>query len=127
MNEEHLKFTKEHEWINKEGLTGISDYAQKELGDVVFVELPKIGDTILKGKEFATLESVKAVSNVYAPVSGKIIDINAKLSSKSELINNNPYGDGWIIKIEIKDPKELDSLMDVNSYNKYLNELHSSH
>lgn len=127
MKPDELKFTKEHEWISKEGIVGISDYAQKELGDVVFVELPKLGDNLLKGKEFATLESVKAVSNIYAPVSGKITGINTELSSKSEQINADPYGNGWIIKIEMTDPKELDGLMDETSYNKYIDELHSSH
>lgn len=122
-----LKYTNEHEWINKAGVMGITDYAQKELGDVVFVELPQLGSIIEKGKEIAVLESVKAVSNVYSPVTGKIIGINEKLSSNSELINKSPYDEGWIVKIEIKDNKELEGLLSNSAYQKLIDELHSKH
>lgn len=122
-----MKFTKEHEWINNNGVIGITDYAQKELGDVVFVELPKLGDEIQKGKEIAVLESVKAVSNVYSPVSGKITAVNDKLSSNSELINKSPYEEGWIAKVELSNPKELDELLSDSSYQKFIDELHTKH
>lgn len=122
-----MKFSKEHEWINNDGVIGITDYAQKELGDVVFVELPKLGDEIQKGKEIAVLESVKAVSNVYSPVSGKITAVNDKLSSNSELINKSPYEEGWIAKVELSNPKELDELLSDSSYQKFIDELHTKH
>ena len=122
-----LRFSKDHEWISPEGSVGVTDYAQHELGDVVFVDLPKSGQEVKKGDEFCVLESVKAVSNVYSPVSGKIEIINEALSSKPELINTSPYGDGWIAKIKISDRSELSSLMDQKSYEEYLNELRSKH
>lgn len=122
-----LKYTKEHEWINNDGVIGITDYAQRELGDVVFVELPKLGSIVEKGKEIAVLESVKAVSNVYSPVSGKITEINDKLSSNSELINKSPYEEGWIAKVELLDPKELDELLSDTAYQTFIDELHTKH
>ena len=116
-----LKYTKEHEWIRLEGdkaTMGVTDYAQKELGDVVFVELPAIGGKVEQMKSFGTIEAVKAVSDIFSPVSGEIVEVNAKLSSQSNLINSDPYGEGWIIKIKIKNPKELDDLLSPADYRK---------
>jgi len=118
-----LLYTKEHEWIrieNNSGTIGVTDYAQDALGDVTFVELPKIGDTIKQFKAFASIESVKAVSDVYAPVSGKIIKINEGLLKSPELINQFPYENGWMVVIEIYDEKEKGNLMSASEYKKYL-------
>lgn len=120
------KYTKEHEWIRQDGesfVVGITDYAQKELGDVVFVDLPKIGVEIKQGSSFASVESVKAVSDVYAPVDGTVDGVNDKLSSAPELLNSAPFGDGWLLKIRMKSPDQLSSLMDEAAYNKYISEL----
>ncbi|MCX5749851.1 MAG: glycine cleavage system protein GcvH [Candidatus Saganbacteria bacterium] len=122
MYPENLKYTKDHEWIDLDGKTGVTDHAQKELGDVVFVELPKAGSDLKQGQELCVLESVKAVSNVYSPVSGKVIKINGELSNSPELINRSPYEEGWIAAIEIKDKKELDSLMSASEYKKLIGE-----
>lgn len=114
-----LKYTREHEWIRvsgKRAIVGITDHAQGELGDVVFVELPAVGDTTTQGGEFAVVESVKAVSEVYAPVSGTVIEVNQSLADQPELINQDPYGDGWIAVIELADPMELDNLMTDEDY-----------
>lgn len=116
-----LKYTKEHEWVRLEGdkaTMGITDYAQKELGDVVFVDLPEVGREVEQMKSFGTIEAVKAVSDIFSPVSGKILEVNTKLSSQSNLINSDPYGEGWIIKIQVKNPKELDSLLSPEDYRK---------
>lgn len=116
---ENLKYTKDHEWIlaeGKTGIVGITDYAQGELGDVVFVELPKIGRQVKQGESFGTIEAVKAVSDLYAPVSGEVIAINEELEKSPELVNKEPYGKGWMIKISINDPNELNSLYDVKAY-----------
>ena len=123
---ENLLYTKEHEWIKIEGnlgTIGVSDYAQSSLGDVTFVELPKIGNEIKQFEPFASVESVKAVSDIYAPMSGKIIKINEKLSTSPELINQSPYEKGWIAVIEIFDEKEKENLMPYSEYKKYLDEL----
>jgi glycine cleavage system H protein len=116
-----LKYTKEHEWVKVEGdkaTMGVTDYAQKELGDVVFVELPEVGGKVEQMKSFGTIEAVKAVSDIFSPVSGEIVEVNAKLSSQSNLINSDPYGEGWIIKIKIKNPQELDVLLSPADYRK---------
>jgi glycine cleavage system H protein len=116
-----LKYTKEHEWVKVEGdkaTMGVTDYAQKELGDVVFVELPEVGGKVEQMKSFGTIEAVKAVSDIFSPVSGEILEVNAKLSSQSNLINSDPYGEGWIIKIKIKNPQELDVLLSPADYRK---------
>ncbi len=123
----NLRYTKEHEWINQDGMIGVTYYAQHELGDVVFAELPKSGKEIKKGEELCVLESVKAVSNVYSPVSGKVSKINEKLSKEPELINNSPYAEGWIAVVSMSDDKELKNMMDSEEYKKYINELHSNH
>lgn len=115
---EDLVYTKDHEWARREGdvvVVGISDYAQDQLGDIVFVELPEVGDSFATGDEFGTLESVKAVSELYLPVGGEIVAVNEELDDSPELINQDPYG-GWIIKIKPDDPEELDKLLDHSSY-----------
>lgn len=122
-NIKDLKFTKEHEWVKTEGeiaVVGISDYAQKELGDVVYVELPSMGDAIEKGDACANIESVKAVSDIYSPVTGEIVQVNESLGDKPEIVNKDPYGDGWVFKIRMNDSSELEALMDANAYDEYL-------
>jgi glycine cleavage system H protein len=116
-----LKYTKEHEWVKLEGdvaTMGITDYAQKELGDVVFVELPEAGREVEQMKPFGTIEAVKAVSDIFSPLSGKVVEVNSQLQSQSNLINSDPYGEGWIIKIKITNPKELDALLSPEEYRK---------
>jgi glycine cleavage system H protein len=123
MDLKDFRFTREHEWVKVVGDTGtvgISDYAQKELGDVVYVELPAKGDTFGKGDPCGNIESVKAVSDIYAPVSGEVVDVNDALENKPELVNQAPYGGGWIFKLKIDDSAELDKLMDSGSYEEYL-------
>ncbi|MCK5057860.1 MAG: glycine cleavage system protein GcvH [Candidatus Aminicenantes bacterium] len=123
MRIDDLKFTKEHEWVSIDGdilTVGISDYAQKELGDVVYVELPPLGDTFAKGDTCSSIESVKAVSDIYTPVSGEIVDVNSNLEDNPELINQSPYEDGWVFKIKIEDEGELDDMMDADLYDEYL-------
>ena len=116
-----LKYTKEHEWVKAEGgvaTVGITDYAQKQLGDVVFVELPPVGNKVEQMKPFGVIEAVKAVSDLFSPVGGEVIEVNTQLESQSNLINSDPYGQGWIIKIKVKDPKELDALLSSADYRK---------
>ncbi|MEK7375630.1 MAG: glycine cleavage system protein GcvH [Candidatus Margulisiibacteriota bacterium] len=127
MKPEELKYTKEHEWIAPDGTVGISDYAQKELGDVVFAELPKAGKVVEAGQELCVLESVKAVSSVNSPVSGKVAEVNSALSANPELVNQDPLGKGWIAKLEIKDILQVSKLFDLASYRKYIDELHPKH
>lgn len=120
-----FRYTKEHEWISANGGTatiGITDYAQHELGDVVFVELPTAGTKVTAGKTFGTVESVKAVSEIYAPVSGEVIEANAELPNKPETINSDPHGAGWLIKVKLANPAEVDSLMDARAYEAYIAE-----
>jgi glycine cleavage system H protein len=122
---EDLKYTKEHEWVLVEGsvaTVGITDYAQDQLGDIVFVELPAIGDKVSKEDAFGVVESVKAVSDIYAPVSGKVTEVNDDLPENPEMLNEDPYGDGWIIKIELNDPEELQDLMTAAEYEEYVAE-----
>jgi glycine cleavage system H protein len=118
-----LKYTKEHEWIKVEGnrgRVGLSHHAQEALGDVVFVELPPVGQPLTQLKPFGVVESVKAVSDVYAPVSGTVAERNAALETKPELVNQDCYGAGWMIVIDIADPKQLGTLMDAAAYQTYL-------
>jgi glycine cleavage system H protein len=122
---EDLKFSKEHEWVLVEGsvaTVGITDYAQDQLGDIVFVELPAVGDKVSKEDAFGVVESVKAVSDIYAPVSGKVVEVNDDLPENPEMLNEDPYGDGWIIKIEMNDPDELQDLMSAAEYEEYVAE-----
>lgn len=114
-----LKYTKEHEWIKLDGDTatvGITDFAQGELGDIVFVELPKPGASVAQMKPFGTIEAVKAVSELFAPITGEVVAINSGLESDATVINKDPYGEGWLIKIKVKNPKELDSLLTAAKY-----------
>ncbi len=116
---EDLKYTNEHEWAKSDnGLVavGITDYAQDQMGDIVFVELPEPGETFSKGDEFGTVESVKAVSEIYMPVSGEVSGVNETLEENPEFVNNSPYDKGWIVKVKPDDPTELDSLMDREAY-----------
>lgn len=122
----HLKYTKDHEWVELHGSTatiGITEYAQASLGDLVFVELPEVGATIASGDEFAVVESVKAASEVYTPVSGEVVEINEDLSDTPEVINEHPYTDGWIAKVKLSDKSELDDMMTAEEYEEYLNQL----
>lgn len=116
---DNLKYTKDHEWIRIEGNTGIigvTDYAQGELGDIVYIDIdPNIAE-IKAGEAFGTVEAVKTVSDLYAPVSGKVIELNKKLANEPQVVNSDPYGDGWMIKIEITDSGELNSLLDQEAY-----------
>ena len=117
------RYTKEHEYIRVEGDTGvvgITDYAQEQLGDVVFVELPEIGKTVSKGGEAAVVESVKAASEIYAPVSGEVVAVNAELQSAPGTVNEDPAGKGWFIKLKISDPAEIESLMTETQYQAFL-------
>lgn len=117
-----LKYTKNDEWLRIEGTTGtigISDYAQDQLNDIVFVELPEVGATFQKGQSFGVVESVKAASDIYTPVSGKVIEVNTALEDEPEIINTDPYGKGWIIKIELSNPAEADDMLDAAAYAAY--------
>jgi glycine cleavage system H protein len=117
----HLRFTKDHEWVSVEGDTatmGITDFAQHELGDIVFVELPEQGKTVRAGETLGTIESVKAVSEIYAPVGGTVVATNSALVDAPETVNKNPHGDGWLCKIKLADAAEVAALMDVAAYEK---------
>ncbi len=119
------RYTKEHEWIKVSGDTGtigITDYAQHELGDVVFVELPAVGTAITKGEVFGTIESVKAVSEIYAPVSGEVTEANAALTSTPEIVNSDPHSAAWLIKIKLANPAEVSGLMDATTYQAFVSE-----
>ena len=116
---EDVRYSEDHEWIRAEGDTakiGITDYAQDQLGDIVFVEMPEVGSTFEKGEEFGTLESVKAVSEMYMPVGGEIVAINTALEDEPVLVNQDPYHEGWIIEVKLSDPSELDGLITKDDY-----------
>ena len=118
-----LLYADDHEWIKRQGENvriGISDYAQDQLGDIVFVELPKIGDTLTKGDEFGVVESVKAVAELYMPISGEIVALNSALEESPELVNQEPYEGGWMIEVMPADPSELETLMNTASYTEML-------
>lgn len=120
-----LKYSREHEWVLVEenvGTVGISEFAQDKLGDVVFVELPAVGDKVTKDEAMGVVESVKAVSDVYAPISGTVIEVNDDLPDSTEMLNEDPYGDGWMVKIDMADPTDLDDLMTAAEYEKWLSE-----
>ncbi len=125
MSERDLKFTKTHEWLKVDGddvVVGLTDYAQGELGDIVFVELPAVGTNVKKDESLTTLESVKSVSEVYAPVSGSISGVNEALDDDPAVINTDPYGQGWMFRIEMSDPGELDDLMSYDDYEAFIKE-----
>lgn len=116
---ENLKYTKDHEWVMVDGDTGtvgITDYAQGELGDVVFVELPAIGRTVKQGESFGTIEAVKAVSDMYAPLSGSVLEVNKELEKTPEIVNKDPYGKGWMVKIRVANPADLSALLNAAAY-----------
>jgi len=118
-----LRYTKDHEWAQLQGnraRVGITDYAQHELTDVVYVELPPIGKAVKQGEEIGVVESVKAASEIYAPLSGKVVEVNKVLEDKPELVNASPYKDGWIVVLEVSDPDEAKSLMDAAGYRKHI-------
>jgi glycine cleavage system H protein len=122
-----LRFTKDHEWVRLDGavaVIGITDYAQSQLGDVVYVELPEIGRLVEQGKEAAVVESVKAASEVYAPISGEIAAVNEALAADPAKVNADPLGEGWFLKLRPADPSELDGLMDEAAYNRFVEEQH---
>ena len=121
---DNLKYSKDHEWVRVEGenaLVGITAFAQGELGDIVFVDVDTEGETLDKDEVFGTIEAVKTVSDLFMPVSGEVLEVNAKLEDEPELINTDSYGDGWVIKISIADARELDNLLDSASYQEMLN------
>jgi len=122
---EDLKYTREHEWVAIDGAVatiGITDHAQHQLGDVVFVELPAVGDRVEKAEAFGVVESTKAVSDVYAPLSGEVTEINDDLPDNPELINEDPYGDGWMIKVAVGELGDLEELMSAEEYRKFVEE-----
>jgi len=118
-----LKYTKEHEWAKTEGgniRVGITEYAQAQLGDVVYVELPQVGSRVTYMKNFGVVESVKAASDLYSPLSGEVVEANTALETAPEMVNSSPYGDGWLIVVKPDDAKALDELLDAEAYSKYL-------
>jgi glycine cleavage system H protein len=123
MYPQELLYTKEHEWIRvheSTGTIGITDYAQKELGDIVFVELPQVGDHVTIKEAFGTVESVKAVSDVYSPVTGEVTAVNAKLQNAPELLNSDPHGEAWLIRVKLADRSQTDTLMTAEEYEAYV-------
>ena len=122
-----VRYTKDHEWVRVEGeeaVVGITDYAQTQLGDIVYVELPEIGRQVEQGKEAAVVESVKAASEVYAPVSGEVVEVNETLTADPAKVNADAMGEGWFLKLRLADPKELDGLLDEDAYKKFVEEQH---
>ncbi len=123
MYPEQLRYTKEHEWVGLEGDTatiGVTNHAQEELGDIVYVELPKPGAKLEKGKTLGSVESVKAVSDVYSPVSGEVVEVNEKLADAPEMINQDPHGEAWLIKVRVSDPAEVSDLLTAADYESYI-------
>ena len=120
---EKLRYTKDHEWIRVEGdlgVVGITEHAQAELGDIVFVELPKIGAKLEQSASFGSVESVKAVSDIYAPVTGDVVEVNTALAAAPEKVNEDPYGQGWIMKLRLSDASQVEKLMSANEYDAYV-------
>ena len=118
-----IRYTSEHEWIRVEGdeaYVGITDYAQSELGEIVFIDVPTLGETVGQGEVFGSIEAVKTVSDLNMPVTGEVLEVNGALDAQPELVNNDPYGEGWIIRISVKDAAELDNLMDAAAYQAIL-------
>ncbi|MGN0036132.1 MAG: glycine cleavage system protein GcvH [Bacteroidaceae bacterium] len=121
---ENLKYTSEHEWICMNGdvaYVGITDYAQDQLGDIVFVDVPTVGETLEAGEVFGTIEVVKTISDLFLPAGGEIIEQNEALEENPALVNSDPYGEGWIIKLKVADPAQLDALLDAEAYKKLIN------
>lgn len=116
---DNLKYTSDHEWVSLDGneaIIGITDFAQRELGDIVYIESSAMGSVLLKEAVFGSVEAVKTVSDLFMPVSGKLVSLNALLEDNPELVNDDPYGEGWILRVEITDPSELDGLLDAEAY-----------
>ena len=125
MYPDNYKYTKEHEWLSLDGdvaVIGITEHAQEQLGDIVYVELPEVGDTFATGDEFGSVESVKAVAEVFMPIAGEIVAINEALEDAPETVNKDPHDDGWLLKLKIEDPSELDDLMDHEAYEEFIQE-----
>src|SRR3979411_1503577 len=125
-----FRYTKEHEWVRVEGdigVIGITDHAQKELGDIVYVDLPKVGAKVEKGKTLGSVESVKAVSDIYAPVSGEVVEVNALLATAPEKLNEDPHGDAWLVRIKLSSPDEIKQLLSAEDYQKYVGAEESGH
>jgi len=123
MNPADLRYDKEHEWVRVEGdvaVIGISDFAQDQLGEVVYVDLPEVGDELVAGDTFGEIESVKSVSELFAPVSGAVVEVNDELDTASEVINSDPYGAGWMVKIKLSDASQLDALMSAGEYEAFV-------
>lgn len=119
----HLKYTKDHEWIHLEGnvaTIGITDFAQSELGDIVYIDVPSLNQSLKKEQVFGTVEAVKTVSDLFIPVSGKVTEINSQLNDKPELVNKDPYGEGWMVKILIENPAEVNDLLDAAAYKQLI-------
>jgi glycine cleavage system H protein len=126
MNPEDLLYSSEHEWVRRKGdrvVLGITDYAQQALGDIVYLEVPDEGTQVVADEAFAEVESVKAVSDIYSPVTGEIVKVNQKVIESPEIIHEDPYGKGWIVVIEMNDPAELDNLMTAEEYEEFIREL----
>jgi len=122
---EDLRYTREHEWARLKGnrvIVGITQFAQDQLGDIVYVELPDVGDAVKKGESFGVVESTKAVSELFSPVNGKVVEVNDPLSDAPETINEDPYEEGWLIQVELADPKEWDQLLDAAAYQAFVEE-----
>jgi glycine cleavage system H protein len=118
-----LRYSKEHEWVAAEetvAAIGITDHAQEQLGEIVYIELPSVGEKVSKDDPFGVVESVKAVSDIYAPVSGTVLEVNEDLAESPEVVNEDPYGDGWLIKVRVSDPADLDDLMDNEEYEQMI-------
>ena len=123
MSPKNLQYTKGHEWIRVDGdeaTIGITEHAQDELGDIVFVELPKVGDSIDRNRGFGNVESVKAVSELFMPLTGEVVNVNRTLEDSPELVNGDPYGNGWMVRIRIKNQSELDDLLSADDYDEYI-------
>ena len=123
MAPEDNRYAKSHEYVHVEGdtaLLGITDYAQKELGDVVYIDLPTVGAQVELGEEFGSIESVKAVSELFSPISGEVVEVNEALAEKPDLVNTDPYGDGWMIRVKLRDASEVDELMTAEDYDDYV-------
>lgn len=121
----NVKYTNEHEWVRIEGdeaYVGITDYAQSQLGDIIFVDIPTEGETLEKGETFGSIEVVKTVSDLFLPIGGEILEVNPALEENPELVNKDPYGEGWIVKIKPTDPSEADELLDAEAYKQLINE-----
>ena len=118
-----LKYTKDHEWVKingNEAMVGVTDFAQQELGDIVYIDISTVGETVEQEQVFGTIEAVKTVSDLFMPISGKVLEANKDIDSAPESVNNDPYGKGWIIKMSITDPKQLDGLLSVDAYKKLI-------